>query len=306
MSIIALQDYVFTSKYSRYIPEKLRRETFDEAVERVIEMHRQHFAAKNIDIEDLLKEAHDGMCNKLVLGSQRAMQFGGTPILKKNARLYNCTTSYCDRPRFFQEALWLLLCGAGVGFSVQKHHVAKLPAIVRPKDAEVVYQIPDTIEGWADSLGVLMSSYFVENQTFPEYFGKIVRFDYTLIRPKNAPISSGVGRAPGPDPLHRSLELIRDMLDRILAGNDGSAKLHPVDAYDIIMHASDAVLSGGVRRSACICLFSPEDEEMATAKTGNWFVENPQRARSNNSAMLLRGSTTRKQFATLMESVKEF
>lgn len=305
MSMQALQDYVFTSKYSRYVPEKLRRETYEEAVDRVIDMHKRHFDAKGIDVSDFIEEARQGMYQRLVLGSQRAMQFGGDPILRKNARMYNCTTSYCDRPRFFQESLWLLLCGAGVGFSVQTHHIAKLPALARPRGEEILYKIPDTIEGWADSLGVLLSSYFVENQPFPEYFGKFITFDFSLVRQKGSPISSGMGRAPGPEPLHRSLDVIRKLLDRVTENGD-RGKLRSIDAYDILMHASDAVLSGGVRRSACICLFSPDDELMATAKTGNWFIENPQRARSNNSAMLLRQSTTRAQFAKLMKSVKEF
>ena len=305
MSIEALQDYVFTSKYSRYVPEKHRRETYEEAVDRVIDMHRRHFQEKGLDIEDLLAEVREGMLQRLMLGSQRAMQFGGDPILKKNARMYNCTTSYCDRPRFFQESLWLLLCGSGVGFSVQTHHIAKLPMISRPHGEEVVFQVPDTIEGWADSLGVLLSSYFVERQPFPEYAGKFVTFDYSLVRPKGSSISSGMGRAPGSEPLKRSIEVIRKLLDALTEGAE-PVKLRSLDAYDILMHASDAVLSGGVRRSACICLFSPDDELMATAKTGNWFIENPQRARSNNSAMLLRGATTREQFAGLMKSVKEF
>ncbi len=304
MSTESLQDYVFTSKYGRYIPEKKRRETFDEAVDRVIEMHREHFKRKGLEIEDLLKIASDAMHNRMVLGSQRAMQFGGSPILRKNARIYNCTTSYCDRPRFFQESLWLLLCGCGVGFSVQRHHIEKLPGLVKPRGEGVTFLIPDTIEGWADSLGVLISSYLKEDVPFPEFSDKIVSFDFTQIRPKGASISSGCGRAPGPAPLRRSLEIIRALLDRCVA--DGPSKLRPIDAYDIMMHASDAVLSGGVRRSACICLFSPDDNEMETAKTGNWFHENPQRARSNNSAILLRDSTSREKFASLMKSVREF
>lgn len=304
MSIESLKSYVFTSKYSRYIPEKKRRETFEEAVERVIDMHRKHFSAKGIDVEDLLTICEQAMKNRMVLGSQRAMQFGGEPILRKHARIYNCTTSYCDRPRFFQEALWLLLCGCGVGFSVQTHHVAKLPDIKHPMGANATYIVPDSIEGWADALGVLLSSYFVADQPFPEYAGKIVHFDYSQIRAKGRPISSGMGRAPGPEPLRRSIELIRTLIDKRI--EDGAERLRSIDAYDILMHASDAVLSGGVRRSATICLFSPDDDLMATAKTGNWFTENPQRARSNNSAILLRNSTSRQQFTKLMKSVKEF
>ncbi|MDD3544769.1 MAG: recombinase [Kiritimatiellae bacterium] len=304
MSIESLQNYVFTSKYSRYIPEKLRRETFDEAVERVIDMHRRHFAAKGLDIEDLLSVCEGAIKRRMVLGSQRAMQFGGDPILRKNARIYNCTTSYCDRPRFFQEALWLLLCGCGVGFSVQRHHIDKLPGISKPGISSATFVIPDTIEGWADALGALLSTYFDEDRPFPEFAGQTVQFDYSQIRSKGRPISSGMGRAPGPEPLRRSLEKIRGLLDQRVA--EGHTRMRSVDAYDILMHASDAVLSGGVRRSATICLFSPDDELMATAKTGNWFTENPQRARSNNSAVLLRDQSTREQFAKLMKSVREF
>ncbi len=304
MSIESLKNYVFTSKYSRYVPEKMRRETFNEAVERVIDMHRIHFSNKGIDINDLLEHCEGAIKARMVLGSQRAMQFGGEPILRKNARIYNCTTSYCDRTRFFQEALWLLLCGCGVGFSVQKHHIAKLPEITAPTGDDETFVIPDTIEGWADALGVLLSSYFVTDQTFPQFANKRVHFDYSLIRPKGRPISSGMGRAPGPEPLKRSIDKIVLLLDRCVA--EGHKKLRSLDAYDILMHASDAVLSGGVRRSATICLFSPEDDLMARAKTGNWFIENPQRARSNNSAILLRDSTTRPMFSKLMKSVKEF
>jgi ribonucleoside-diphosphate reductase alpha chain len=304
MSADNLQEYVFVSRYSRYNPALRRRETFGEAVQRVLDMHRAHFARKGLVVEDLLREVGLAMSQRQVLGSQRALQFGGEPILTKNARMYNCTTSYCDRPRFFPEALWLLLCGCGVGFSVQWHHSAKLPDIAAPNDGVTRFVIPDSIEGWADALGVLVSSYFVADQPFPEFFGKLVEFDYRLIRPKGSLIASGTGKAPGPGPLKRSLELIRAHLDRTLA--NGLTRLRPIDAYDLVMHASDAVLSGGVRRSATICLFSPDDQEMAQAKTGNWFVENPQRARSNNSALLLREGTAKEQFLQLMQAVREF
>ncbi len=304
MTIKQLQDYIFTSKYSRYLPEIRRRETFEEAATRVVDMHRLFMRERGVDVEDLLQETEAAIKKRLVLGSQRALQFGGEPILTKHARIYNCTTAYCDRPRFFQEALWLLLCGCGAGFSVQWHHINQLPDISHPAGEEVIYQIPDSIEGWADSLGVLLSSYFTSDQPFPEYVGKYVQFDYSLIRPKGAPISCGAGKAPGAEPLKRSLELIRKLLSTCVKNEQ--RKLRPIDAYDILMHASDAVLSGGVRRSATICMFSPDDENMATAKTGNWFVENPQRARSNNSAMLIRNETSRDTFNKLMRSVREF
>lgn len=217
----------------------------------------------------------------------------------------NCTVSFCDRIRFFQECFWLLLCGCGTGFSVQKHHVAKLPDFFenRKNLRKVKYVIPDTIEGWADALGVLLATY-MPHPEFENYEGCEVSFDYSLIRPAGSPLSSSVGKAPGPEPLRRSLEIIRKLLDERI--KQGYTRLRPIDAYDIIMHASDAVLSGGVRRSATICIFSADDQEMLKAKTGNWFNENPQRARSNNSALLLRDQTTKEFFLGIMGDVKQF
>ncbi len=307
MTIAQLQDYVFSTKYARWQEDLGRRETYDEAVERVFAMHARRYADKAVQAE--LDFAKAAMHERLVLGSQRALQFGGKPIEDKHARLYNCTASYCDRPRFFQEALWLLLCGAGTGFSVQNHHIAKLPAIVRPGEGKAnraVFTVPDSIEGWADALGALLSSYFVSDQPMPAFAGKHVQFDFSLIRPAGAPLASGSGRAPGPGPLSRSLECIRTVLETRLADAGSPCRLRPIDAYDVVMHASDAVLSGGVRRSATICLFSPDDLEMATAKTGDWFISNPQRGRSNNSALLLRDKTPKHVFAKLMEAVREF
>ena len=172
-SIKALQDYIFTSKYARWTHEKNRRETYGEAVDRVRDMMLVKY--QDMDVEDEIQVAYDAMRKKRILGSQRALQFGGEPILKKNARIFNCCYSHCDRPRFFQEYLWLLLCGCGAGFSVQKHHVAKLPDF-RFKRSDIIeqfrddfelldhsfqngefhYIIPDTIEGWADALGILI------------------------------------------------------------------------------------------------------------------------------------------------------
>jgi ribonucleoside-diphosphate reductase alpha chain len=199
------------------------------------------------------------------------------------------------------------LCGSGTGFSVQKHHVSKLPTLEHApvEDVGTKYVIDDSIEGWADALGVLLSSYFSKPvEEFKQYKNCHIVFDYTNIRPKGSSLASGVGKAPGYEPLANGLEKIRSLLDRCIA--NGQKKLRPIDAYDIVMHSSDAVLSGGVRRSASLALFSPDDEEMAKAKTGNWFIDNPQRARSNNSALLLKNETTFEEFDTLMQSVKEF
>ena len=300
-----LQNYTFVAKYARWIEDKKRRETWKEAVERVKGMMLVKYADFNIN-EDI-EWAYDMMYKKKVLGSQRALQFGGKPIMDRHAKIYNCTSSYCDRLRFFQECFWLLLCGSGTGFSVQKHHIEKLPNLQHnpPKGKGVKYVIEDSIEGWANALGVLLSSYFDRPvNEFAEFSNAYIVFDYSEIREKGTPLSSGVGKAPGFEPLAKGLEKIRSLLDRCVA--NGQKKLRPIDAYDIVMHSSDAVLSGGVRRSASLALFSPDDEEMAKAKTGNWFMDNPQRARSNNSALLLKESTTFEEFQTLMESVKEF
>jgi ribonucleoside-triphosphate reductase len=304
-SLQELQNYTFVSKYARWIEDKNRRETWKEAVDRVRNMMHTKYA--DINISEDINWAYDMMYKKKVLGSQRALQFGGDPILKRHAKIYNCTSSYCDRLRFFQECFWLLLCGSGTGFSVQKHHVAKLPTLEHdpPQQEGLKYVIEDSIEGWADALGVLLSSYFSKPiEEFKMYKNSYVVFDYSQIRSKGTSLSSGVGKAPGFEPLQNGLEKIRSLLDRCIS--NGQKKLRPIDAYDIIMHSSDAVLSGGVRRSASLALFSPDDEEMAKAKTGNWYMENPQRARSNNSALLLKDDTTFEQFQQLMESVKEF
>ena len=298
-----LQNYTFVSKYARWLEDLNRRETWKEAVERVRQMMHTQYSEFNIS-EDI-NWAYDMMYKKKILGSQRALQFGGDPILKRHAKIYNCVASYCDRLRFFQECFWLLLCGSGTGFSVQKHHVSKLPNLEHQKCADKTYIIDDSIEGWADALGVLLSSYSEKPiKQFQDYKNCNVVFDYSQIRQKGTSLSSSVGKAPGPEPLTKGLEKIRFILDKCISNKQ--KKLRPIDAYDIVMHSSDAVLSGGVRRSASLALFSPDDTEMVKAKTGNWYIENPQRARSNNSALLLKDSTSFEDFNLLMTSVKEF
>lgn len=289
-----LSDFIFTAKYANHLEHAERRETWPEAHARVFNMHRQHFAGKGID--DVIDTIEASFADREILGSQRALQFGGAPILTKHARGYNCTFSYADRVRFFAEAFWLLLCGSGVGFSVQKHHVARLPNVQKPRAAEHVFVVPDTIEGWADAANVLVLSYVHGLHT--------VRFDYSLIRPKGARISTGAGRAPGHEPLARALEDVRGVLDTLV--DFGATRLRPIDVYDIVMFLSQAVLSGGVRRSATICLFSPDDSDMLHAKTGDWWQTNPQRARSNNSAVLVRSKTTFADFDRLVQSAREF
>lgn len=301
----------FYDSYARFIPEQQRYETWEEAVDRVMSMHRSYYAdVMTPELESFMQFAQRAYDEELVLGSQRALQFGGDQLLKHEMKMYNCVSTFADRPAFFGELFHMLLCGAGAGFSVQTHHAGKMPRIVRrgvfsnSGIAEpIIFTIPDSIEGWADSIDALMSSYFASDQVYPALHGKRVVFDYGMIRPKGAHISGGF-KAPGPEPLMRALNKIEALIESRL-GKDNVTSLRPIDIYDITMHVADSVLAGGVRRSATICLFSHDDDEMIKAKTGDWFEKNPQRARSNNSVVLLRDETTFEQFQGIMKSVED-
>lgn len=215
----------------------------------------------------------------------------------------NCVSSYADRAEFFGELFYVLLCGAGSGISIQKHHVAKLSQIQARKKQPKHHIIDDSIEGWATALDVLLSSYFVGGGKHPEYEGRKVYFDFAAIRRKNAIISGGF-RAPGPEPLRLALDKIEYLLQGLVLR--GKTTLRPIDVYDICMFIADAVLAGGVRRSATICLFSADDQEMIEAKTGNWFEENPQRGRSNNSAVIVRGVTPKETYENIFASIRQY
>jgi ribonucleoside-triphosphate reductase (thioredoxin) len=314
-----LQDFIAISRYARYSPDKRRRETWSEAVARVRDMHLTHFADRSLadaklaaleagdvtaaelamfdrtgGLHEAIRDAFGAVERREVLPSMRSLQFGGDAILNKHARIYNCCFTYVDRIDAFREMFYLLLCGCGVGFSVQTHHVAQLPALA-PRRADacpVTFFVPDTIEGWADALNVLLTNAIA---------GRRVQFDYSLIRPEGAPLHTSGGKAPGPQPLFHSLSRI----EAIVAGAAGR-RLRSIEVYDIIMWAANAVLSGGVRRSATICLFSADDQDMAAAKTGNWFAQHPHRAASNNSAVMVRSRATRGEFDALFEAQKQF
>lgn len=303
-----ISDIKFYNDYSKYRETEARKETWEEAVDRVMSMHETNpkfiEAFKNEQFLELFEFARKAYKERRVLASQRSLQFGGKPIMKHNSKMYNCLTSYADRIAFFQECMYWLLSGCGVGFSVQRKHIEKLPALQQRMKGTKTFTPDDSIEGWSDCFGVLISSFVSEEYaTFPEYSGYIVHFDLSKIRPEGAYISGGF-KAPGPEPLRKALLKCEALLYNALANRDG--KLASIVVYDFVMHMSDAVLSGGVRRSATICLFSPDDLEMMTAKTGNWWYENPQRGRSNNSAMLVRSKTTREQFNELIQSTKAF
>lgn len=298
MSLKALSDYVCVSKYAHFNKKQGRRETWEESTRRMCDMHRAKYADAGEEVLATINAVERAIINKEILPSMRSMQFGSVDLLGRgqDQKIYNCSFSYVDRVEFFGQCMMNLLCGSGTGFSVQRHHVAKLPDIHKPRKETATFTIPDTIEGWADAVQMCVAQYFEPDHP------RVV-FDFSQIRPKGSPISSGVGRAPGPSGLQTALMRIGGVFISCLSR--GQTRLRPIDAYDVVMHASDAVLSGGVRRSASICLFSPDDEEMLNAKTGNWFNENPQRGRSNNSAVLLRGRDEEK-FWGLTDAVKQF
>jgi ribonucleoside-triphosphate reductase len=294
----------FYEAYSRWDDSLGRYETWEESVTRVMNMHREFYRDKMTpELDLLIDEAEHLYKLKYVLGAQRALQFGGDQILKHHMRMFNCTSSYADRPAFFGELFYVLLCGAGAGFSVQKHHIDRLPNVTQRKGQAKIHVVEDSIEGWATALDALMSSFFSDGGKHPEYAGRRVYFDLNKVRPKGAHISGGF-KAPGPEPLRRALDKIEHLIQGVVLS--GRTRLRPIEVYDVCMHAADAVLAGGVRRSATICLFSPDDEEMINAKTGNWFSENPQRGRSNNSAVIVRKDANREQFARIMKSIRQF
>jgi len=272
-----MADAKFYESYARYDANKGRYETWEEAVDRVMDMHRTYYADRMTpELAELLQYTQNAYNKKQLLGAQRALQFGGEQLLKNHAKLYNCTATYLDRVDFFKEAFQLMLSGCGIGFSVQTHHISQLPDVAQRTKSAKTFVVPDSIEGWSDSVGVLVSSFFVSGGD-DEYRGRKIYFDLSKIRPKGAEISGGF-KAPGPEPLRRALDKIELLIKEVLA--NGETRLRPIVAYDIAMHMADAVISGGVRRAASICLSSKEDEEMIKAKTGDWYTSNPQRGRN--------------------------
>jgi ribonucleoside-triphosphate reductase len=284
-----LSDITVYMKYSRFIPEFNRRETWEELVTRNKEMHQKKYPQLKDEIENVYKFVYD----KKVLPSMRSLQFGGKPIEISPNRIYNCAYMPIDDWRAFGEVMFLLLGGTGVGYSVQKHHVEKLPEIRKPKsDRERRYLVSDSIEGWADAIKALVKSYFTS--------GSSLRFDYSDIRPKGARLITSGGKAPGAEPLRICVEKIRSILD---LKKDGD-KLSPIEVHDIVCHIADAVLAGGIRRAALISLFSADDDEMISCKFGSWWELNPQRGRANNSAVLLRSKVTEEFFKGLWKKIE--
>jgi ribonucleoside-triphosphate reductase len=283
-----LSEITVHMKYSKYIPDLKRRETWYELVTRNMEMHIKSYPHLEQEIRDNYKFVY----NKQVLPSMRSMQFAGKPIEISPNRIYNCAYAPVDDWRVFSEIMFLLLGGTGVGYSVQKHHVEELPEIRKPNDRSRRWLVADSIEGWADAVKVLVKSYF--------FGGSKIEFDFSDIRPKGARLVTSGGKAPGPQPLKECLIKLEGILD---AKQDGD-KLKPIEVHDMVCHIADAVLAGGIRRAALISLFSATDDEMISCKSGAWWETNPQRGRANNSAALVRHKITKDYFMDLWKRIE--
>jgi ribonucleoside-triphosphate reductase (thioredoxin) len=282
-----LSDITTYMKYAKFVPALNRRETWEELVTRNKEMHQEKFPK----LKDEIEEAYKLVYAKKVLPSMRSLQFAGKPIELNNARIFNCSFLPIDDWRSFSEIMFLLLSGCGVGYSVQRHHIDQLPEIKIPIKSKR-YLIGDSIEGWADAVRMLCKAYFTG--------APLPLFDFRDIRPKGAQLITVGGKAPGPEPLKECLFNLQKVLDRKKNGD----KLSPLDAHDMACHIADAVLSGGIRRAALISLFNLDDEEMLTCKFGNWWEENPQRGRANNSAVVIRHKIDEEEFFKLWKKIE--
>ncbi len=283
-----LSDLIIHMKYARYIHEFQRRELWPEICERYATMLIKRYPAMEEEIRSQMRFVLD----KKVLPSMRAMQFAGTAIERNNSRIYNCAYMPVDDIRAFSEAMFLLLGGTGVGFSVQTEHIDNLPPI-RKAVKRKRFLVGDSLEGWADAVKVLMKGYFGISNYIPD-------FDYSDIRTKGARLVTAGGKAPGPEPLKLCIAHLTAILDRKVDGE----KLSPLQCHDMMCHIANAVLAGGIRRSAMISLFSYHDEEMLTCKFGNWWELNEQRGRANNSVVLPRDTTTREDFLSLWKKIE--
>lgn len=283
-----LSDLIVYMKYARYLPELKRRETWEEITGRYEHMMLEKYP----HIADEIREVMQWVYQRKVLPSMRAMQFAGTAIARNNSRIYNCAYLPIDDIRAFSEAMFLLLGGTGVGYSVQYQHVDKLPPIQKGEKRKR-FLIGDSLEGWADAVKVLFKGYFGISEYIPD-------FDFSDIRPKGARLVTAGGKAPGPEPLRICIAHVQAILER---KKDGE-KLTPLECHDLMCHLANAVLAGGIRRSAMICLFSSDDEEMLTCKFGNWWELNEQRGRANNSVVLPRDTTTKQEFETLWKKIE--
>jgi ribonucleoside-triphosphate reductase len=282
-----LSDITVFTKYSKFLKEKNRRETWEEIVTRNKMMHLKKFPSLHQEINEAFQFVYD----RKVLPSMRALQFAGKPIELNPARIYNCSFLPMNHFLCFSEVMFLLLSGAGVGYSVQRHHVDQLPEVFKPRKSRR-YLIGDSIEGWADAVKAMLRAY-LDGKALP-------LFDFSDIRPKGAMLVTSGGKAPGPEPLKDCLHNIQKVLDR----KEDGTKLTSIEVHDINCYIADAVLSGGIRRSAMIALFDLDDDDMLTSKFGAWYEDNPQRGRANNSAVVIRHKIDKATFLELWKKIE--
>lgn len=294
-----MAEYTFLSKYSQKKPNG-RLESWEEVNHRIYQMHRIKLGSLNLlnpHVEAMLVCAEQMENERKLLSSQRARQFASTDyasgILKHETKMYNCCSTYIDRLDVFGEIMYLLLCGCGVGFSLHKNYIKKLPSV--PSEVSLsgrVCQVDDSIEGWATS---------IKEQLYYYFKGEKILFDYTLVRPKGALIDNKF-KAPGPDSLSRAHSNIYKLLDQ-----HKGERLRSIDIHDLVCYIAECVVSGGVRRSALISLFDKDDVLMQSAKTGSWWEENPQRAMANNSILTTHDDMlSYSEMKNMMQVVKQF
>ena len=283
-------------KYSRYVPDLNRRETWLETVARSEKMYLDKFSDlydNDSDFKEMLDTTFDAIRAKKILPSMRSMQFGGPAIEVSNNRMYNCAFMPVDSYTAFSEAMFLLLGGTGVGYSVERKNVDKLSPRRESKDKYLHVEIDDSIEGWADAIRECVVGVME---------GMTVNFDYSKIRPKGTPLKTSGGKAPGPAPLQKCVEDITHLLESKVPVGE---KMTPLIAHDIMCHLASAVLSGGIRRSAMISLFDKEEDEMIMCKsTPDWYEVEPQRAMANNSVVFDRTTATKEEFTRVWDKTK--
>jgi len=268
------QEFIAKSRYSRFLPDQQRREDWNETVDRYMDFMAKHLESKhNHRIpSETYEELTEAIKNLEVVPSMRSIMTAGKALERDNTAGYNCSYLPVDDPKAFDEAMYILLCGTGVGFSVEHKYVDQLPDVPEKMfDSDTTVVVSDSKEGWAKSLRQVIALL---------YSGEIPKWDLSKIRPAGARLKTFGGRASGPKPLQELFEFVV----RKFKGAAGR-RLTTLECHDIMCKVAEVVVVGGVRRSAMISLSDLEDDKMRHAKTGNWWTENPQRALANNSAV---------------------
>ena len=297
----ALANFVFTDKYAHSVDNYTRRETKHEVVSRLIDMHKDNFKDHNnhVMIHTKLDECYKAVMANEIMPSMRSLQNSPYAINKNNTRMYNCAASPLDRVEFFSQLTFVLLSGCGVGFSVIPENISQLPSITKMETVETrAFMVPDSIEGWSDSVGFLVRGLFE---------GYDVDFNYNFVRPEGSIIKGSVGLAPGHAPLKAAHDNLKQLFSRIR--DTGQDRITSVDATDICCFIADCVRSGGIRRSALICLFDPQDTAMIEFKAPKNFSfetgTNLHRQQVNISSILDR-SITKPELKGLIEFARDY